>query len=86
MSEELENKAINIQPANLWAKIKAQCLNINPFLRTEEDGQVYVTCPRCRQEDMQMNYVALSVEPDAVEWACPILKCPRCKHLFAFVR
>lgn len=80
-AEELE-----VQPANLWSKIKVQCLNENPYLGTNDDGQAIVRCPRCESWDLEMNYTALSIAPAAIEWASAVIKCQRCAHIFAFVR
>ena len=40
---------IEVKPANLWSKIKAQCLQKNPFLGTNDDGQAIMKCPRCEK-------------------------------------
>ena len=69
----------------LWVRVKAQCLETNPFIR-EEDGVEYITCPRCGREAQTMNYRTLGVEPRATEWSVPVQKCVYCNHLFAYVR
>jgi len=69
----------------LWVRIKAQCLETNPFIR-KEDSIEYITCPRCGREAQTMNYRTLGVEPKATEWSVPVQKCAHCNHLFAFVR
>ena len=80
-AEELE-----VKPANLWSKIKVQCLNSNPFLGTNEDGQAIMRCPRCEEWNLEMDYTALSIAPAAIEWASAVVKCQRCSHIFSFVR
>lgn len=73
--------------ANLWPKIKAQCLRQNPYLAMDaESGQEVVTCPRCHNTAMSREFIAFSMEPSAIEWSAPVRKCPDCKHIFAFVQ
>lgn len=69
----------------LWVRIKAQCLETNPFIRNEGDVE-FITCPRCGREAPTMNYRTLGVEPRATIWSVPVQKCTHCNHLFAFVR
>lgn len=69
----------------LWVRVKAQCLETNPFIR-EEEGVEYITCPRCGREAPTMNYRTLGVEPRATTHSVPVQKCAHCNHLFAFVR
>lgn len=76
----------NIKPANLWSKMKQQCLNSNPYIREDDDGKTILKCPRCGSEDLEMNYTVLSIQPDAMEWSSPVTKCPNCSHLWSFVR
>lgn len=82
---EVREEMLDVEPAHLWAKIKAQCLNINPYIGVGDDGKTTVKCPRCGEVALDMEYIKLSVEPHAMEWASVIRKCPHCKHLFAFV-
>ena len=77
---------VEMKPANLWTKIKAQCLNKNPFIWQNDTGEVVIECPRCRKQDLEMNYTSFSIAPDAMEWASPVIKCPHCRHIFSFVR
>ena len=77
---------MEVKPANLWSKIKSQCLNSNPFLGTNDDGQAIMKCPRCETWDLEMNYTALSIAPAAIEWASAVVKCQRCSHIFSYVR
>ena len=79
--EEME-----VKPANLWSKIKMQCLNSNPYLGENDDGQAIMQCPRCENWDLEMNFTALSIAPAAIEWASAVVKCQRCAHIFSFVR
>jgi len=81
MDEEVKNMV----PANLWTKIKSQCLNENPFISIDGEDHRIVQCPRCGTWDLDMNYTKLAVEPRATEWAATIRKCANCRHLFAFV-
>jgi len=75
-----------IVSANLWAKVKAQCLRENPYLATDASGQEIVTCPRCHNTAASKEFIAFSMEPSAIEWSSPVRKCPDCKHIFAFVQ
>ena len=77
---------VEIKPANLWSKVKAQCLNKNEYIGENDDGQTVVKCPRCEKWELDQNYTTLSVAPGAIEWAVPVQKCTHCSHLFAFCR
>lgn len=87
---------LKLKPANLWARVKAQCLEsgalqANPFARTDSNtGHLMITCPRCGAEAPDSDYTVLSVMPMATLWAVPIRKCNAiqengraCSHLFA---
>ena len=76
----------NVKPANLWSKIRAQCLQKNPYLGENDDGQTIVRCPRCETWERDSEYTTLSVAPGAVEWAVSVQKCIHCSHIFAFCR
>jgi len=81
-----EELGIDVKPANLWSKIKAQCLQKNPFLGINDDGQSIMQCPRCETWDLEMNYTAFCVSSRATEWASPVVKCVHCGHIFSYVR
>ena len=70
----------------LWVRVKAQCLETNPFIREDDEGIEYITCPRCGTEAKTMHYRTLGVEPRATTHSVPVQKCGQCNHLFAFVR
>lgn len=78
-----------IPVVNLWFRVKAQCLGENPYIwKDEESGQEMVQCPRCGSVRSAREYITLSIQPAAMEWSCPIRKCPEngCHHLFAYVQ
>lgn len=77
---------IDVKPANLWSKIKVQCLNTNPYLGENEDGQAIMRCPRCETWTLEMDYTSFSISPAAIEWASAVVKCQKCSHIFSFVR
>jgi len=91
ISNDKDAKRI-IAGAVLWAKIKAECLELdcpNPYLSFDENGSRVVTCPRCGYTGRDNEFTVLSVMPDAVMWCAPIRKCPNksgnCGHLFSFI-
>jgi hypothetical protein len=88
MNEQMEVKGekVDLKPANLWIRIKKQCLNENPFITQNESGENIIECPRCRKAELEMNYTSFSIASDAMEWASPVLKCQVCRHIFSFVR
>lgn len=77
---------LEVKPANLWSRIKAQCLNACPYLGENDDGQTVVRCPRCEEWALEREYITLSVAPGAIEWSSPVLKCSKCSHLFSLIR
>ena len=75
---------MGVQPANLWTKIVAQCLNANPYIRKDGKNTI-IECPRCHREATAEQYRVLGIESEAMEWSATIRKCMFCSHLFAFV-
>jgi len=71
---------------DLWSRMKAQCLDTNPFISFDDQGREVVKCPRCMREQLSMEYTTFNIEPVAVLWACSVQKCPHCHHIFAMVR
>lgn len=71
---------------SLWSRIKANCLDENPYISQAEDGREIVICPRCHEKQPSMEFTTFSMEPQAVAWLVPVQKCPHCHHIFAFVR
>ena len=85
-SNDLVGKEMAIADATLWARVKSQCLDTNPFIKTDDQGREVIICPRCAAEQLSMDYTTFAVEARAMAWAVTVQKCPNCHHIFAFVR
>jgi len=85
MTEKPTLADMGVHSANLWTRIMAQCLNVNPYIRKDEDGKTTIECPRCHREAPAEQYRVLGIESEAMEWSATIRKCMFCSHLFAFV-
>lgn len=83
--EDVAVFAVNMDDG-LWTRMKAHCLDTNPYLKVDASGREVVVCPRCMTERLSMEYTTFNMEPPAVPWSCSVQKCPECHHIFAFVR